>query len=121
MKTKKVIAIILIILLAISFNTISFADKINPDDFKPGEPTIVDAGKSIDLAEKIIGGIQIIGTILSIAILMFIGIKYMMGSIEEKAEYKKSMIPYMIGAILLFGTSWIVNFIYNVTTKSLNG
>jgi len=43
---------------------------------------------------------------------MVLGIKYMMGSAEEKAEYKKTMIPYIIGAILLFAATTIANAIY---------
>lgn len=34
---------------------------------------------------------------------MILGIKYMLGSTEQKATYKKSMLPYLVGAVLLFG------------------
>ena len=37
----------------------------------------------------------------------------MMGSAEEKAEYKKTMIPYVVGAILLFAATTIANAVYN--------
>ena len=30
-----------------------------------------------------------------------IGLKFMFGSIEEKAEYKKSLFPYVVGCVLL--------------------
>ena len=32
----------------------------------------------------------------------------MLGSVEEKAEYKKDLLPYFIGSILLFGICTIV-------------
>ena len=54
------------------------------------------------------GGIQTIGEKI-----MVLGIKYMMGSAEEKAEYKKTMIPYLVGAILIFAATTIANVIYN--------
>ena len=38
---------------------------------------------------------------VSVITLVVLGIKYMVGSIEERAEYKKSMIPYLIGAFLI--------------------
>ena len=38
-------------------------------------------------------------------ILIVLGIKYMMGSTAEKAEYKKTLMPYFIGALLIFGAS----------------
>ena len=43
-----------------------------------------------------------------------LGVKYMMGSAEERAEYKKSMLPYLIGAILLFGASAIANMVVSL-------
>ena len=38
----------------------------------------------------------------------------MMGSAEEKAEYKKTMIPYLVGALLIFAATTIVNVVYNM-------
>ena len=40
-------------------------------------------------AESILGVIQTVGTIISVIVLMIIGIKYMLGSVEERSEYKK--------------------------------
>lgn len=36
---------------------------------------------------------------------MIIGIKYMTGSLEEKANYKKTMVPYLVGCVILFRSS----------------
>ena len=47
---------------------------------------------------------------------MFLGIKYMMGSASEKAEYKKTMIPYVVGVVLLFSAAIIVQIIQSTTT-----
>ena len=66
-----------------------------------------------NLGKSIVGIIQVVGIIGAIVILMVVGVKYMMGSAEEKAEYKKVMIPYVIGAILLFAASQIVTVVYN--------
>lgn len=49
-----------------------------------------------------------IGMILAVLMCAIIGVKYMLGSLEEKAEYKKDMIPYLVGACLLFGITVIV-------------
>ena len=37
----------------------------------------------------------------------------MLGSVEQKAEYKKTMLPYVIGAALIFGASTISYIIMN--------
>lgn len=41
----------------------------------------------------------------------------MVGSIEEKAEYKKSMIPYIIGVVLLFSVSGVLKFINGIAVE----
>ena len=43
----------------------------------------------------------------------------MMGSASEKAEYKKTMIPYIVGAVLIFAASNLASMIYN-WAKSVN-
>ena len=40
--------------------------------------------------------------------------------LEEKAENKKTMIPYLVGAILIFASTTIVNVVYNIA-NSFNG
>ena len=60
----------------------------------------------------ILGIIQVIGSIVSVAILAVLGIKYMVGSVEEKAEYKKELPTYVIGAVLLFGIVNIMGALY---------
>ena len=90
------------------------SDVINPDDYKPVD-LLEDQG-TLNMANKIIGAFQAIGNIVSVLALVIIGVKYM---IEEKAEYKKTMINYIIGAILVFAISNISAAIYNFT-KNLN-
>lgn len=86
-------------------------------------PDILETFKEISEPEEIgnlvLGAIQNIGTFTAVGILMILGIKYMLGSTEEKASYKKSMLPYFIGAILLFGAVNITAYI--VETFALDG
>ena len=44
----------------------------------------------------------------------------MMGSAQEKAEYKKTMIPYLVGALLIFGASAITMVVVNVASGLTN-
>lgn len=71
-----------------------------------GTATIKTAGN------KIIQIVSTVGSILSVIVIIVLGIKYMMGSVEEKAEYKKTMLPYLIGATFIFAASNIANIIY---------
>ena len=38
----------------------------------------------------------------------------MMGSASEKAEYKKTMIPYLVGAVIIFGAGAIAQVVVNL-------
>lgn len=66
--------------------------------------------------DVILGVFQIVGSLLSVICLIILGIKYMMGSVEEKAEYKKTLLPYVLGAVMVLGISNVINLIYKVTT-----
>lgn len=114
MKLKKVITIIAILFLLL--NTICFAN-INTIDFKPGELEESDYERAFEMAGKIVNTVTVIGIVVAIAGIMVIGIKYMIGSVEEKAEYKKTMIPYIIGCIFVFTISSIVSVIYSIVSQ----
>ena len=68
------------------------------------------------IANSIVGIIRTVGTFISVGALMIIGIKYMMGSAEEKASYKKTMIPYTIGCFVLFGASYLAPSIQSMVS-----
>ena len=115
---KKIIATIILIILTLFISTASFAipTTIDPDDYAT-EPSIDTSGEAMELAGRIVGLINIVGTIVLVATVMILGIKYMVGSVEEKADYKKTMIPVLIGAILLFCTTTLINVIYNIMSQ----
>lgn len=71
------------------------------------------AGTVKNTGNAIIGVMAIIGSAVSLIVLMILGIKYMLGSLEERAEYKKTMLAYVIGAIFVFASSTIAGFVYN--------
>jgi len=55
-----------------------------------------------------------LGMILSVLISAILGVKYMLASVEEKAEIKSDMIPYLIGACLVFGVCIFVKILQSV-------
>ena len=64
-----------------------------------------------------ITALSTIGSVVSVIVLVVLGIKYMMGSVEEKAEYKKTMMPYLIGAAFVFAASAIASIVYNLAIQ----
>lgn len=87
----------------------------DPNSWDPGDPGSSDKVKKI--GNTIVGAINAVGIIVSVGALMLLGIRYMLGSAEEKASYKETMIPYIIGAVLVFSTTTIVNVIYQFATS----
>lgn len=56
--------------------------------------------------------IRIVGTAIAILALTYIGMRYMMASAEQKAEFKKSAYIYIVGAIMVFAASNILGIVY---------
>lgn len=79
-----------------------------------------DARKVEDMLSTVLTVISNVGTILSVLMLAIIGIKYMLGSVEEKAEYKKDLVPYLVGTVLLFGICAIIKILQSVG-QAING
>ncbi len=73
-----------------------------------------DTNQITSMGGRIVVIMQTVGIVVAVVILLILGIKYMMGSAEEKADYKKSMIPYLVGAILIFAATTIVNVVYQI-------
>lgn len=108
-KIVKILPVMVAIVMVLSvFSTVFAANVTNPSDI-----TVEGTPEFNTIGGKIIGMVQSIGSIISILVLVILGIKYMMGSAEEKAEYKKTMIPYIVGAILVFAASNIAGMFFN--------
>jgi len=114
-KLLKVFRIMIILILVI----LSFAlyNKVNayviidnPDQYN-AQPS---SSKLSDAAGGIVGAIQTVGVVVSVLTLSIVGIKYMLTSPGEKAEYKSAMIPYIVGAVLTFAGATLVNIIYTL-------
>lgn len=116
-KSIKIVSILMIAMMLIMVSTSVFA--VNPGDaIGQVEGQITYGGNSDFSAKvgKIIGFLQWAGAIAGVLIITIFGIKYMMGSLEEKAEYKKSMMPYLIGALLIFAASTIATAVKGLFT-----
>lgn len=69
-----------------------------------------------NMSGKIIGVIYTVAIAVSIGMMLIIGIKYMTSSADQKASLKSRAIPYLIGAVLVFGTANILKFISKMST-----
>lgn len=95
--------------------TVASASSINPNDYEPSDLT--ESYTTIGMLNNVIGVFQAVGSIVSVLALVLLGIKFALGSAEEKAEYKQWMIYYVIGAILVFAISNISAVIYDAVNS----
>ena len=84
----------------------------DPDAYKPGE--LETSATLLKLGGIITGALKIIGIIAAVVTLVILGIKYMTGTIAEKAEYKKTMIPYIVGAVFLCIGGVLIELIFKL-------
>ena len=90
----------------------------NPDFYTEFEDLESEEVEKVEeTAGQVLSVITNIGAIVSFLVPAILGIKYMIGSVEDKAEYKKDIIPYLVGAVLLFGICTVVKMLQILGNK----
>lgn len=110
---KILTTVLMVVVILATLGNVVLGAQSTIDALKnPG--TVQGVDKVQNLGKQIVGILQVVGIVVAVVVLLVLGIKYMMGSTEEKAEYKKVMVPYLIGALLIFAATTIVNVVYNM-------
>lgn len=113
MKNKKVIRILLFFLI-IMIMIINISNAMSIGTLKGNTNDTADLQT---MGDKVVRIVSTIGSISSVIVIIVLGIKYMLGSVEEKAEYKKTLVPFLIGAVFIFSASTIAGLIYEFAIK----
>jgi len=116
---KKYIVIILsvVLLTLILSASILEVQAVGLDKLGDSSSYIQESGdnrKAIDIGNVVVGVIRTVGEAIAVVMLSIIGLRYVMGSVEEKAEYKQTMWPYILGAVLIFAGAALTNIIYEI-------
>lgn len=112
--TKNLIKILTILLIIVTL--ISVASPVVFALDSPNElvvQNVDDAGLG-EKAGRVMGMIRNFAIIASVIVLMVLGVKYIIGSVEEKAEYKKSFFPLIIGIVIVVSATTIASFIFSI-------
>lgn len=120
-KTSKILISVLmitILMIAIIAPICNAATDYNPSGYT-GKSSQVTVSKMDSFGQSIVKIVTTAGSIISVIVLVVLGIKYMMGSAEEKAEYKKTLLPYIIGAVFVFAASTIASIIFNFASSTI--
>ncbi len=104
-------------------------DEERFEDFRPPQGTVEGADAFIDAADgsplkdnslkdasdTLASTLMIFGVVASMVVITALGIKFMTGSVEEKAKVKETLIPFTIGCIIIFGGYTIWNIVLQIT------
>ena len=126
---KKIITLIILILgclMIIPYATSNAAndgatidstiDSAN-DFIKSGKGGNINEQKLKDASNFLYNLLLGIGIIIAVIVGSILGIKYMVGSAAEKAEYKETLLIYLIGCIVIFGAFGIWKIVVNILSK----
>lgn len=119
---KNSVIILITILLAFVFVQPSFADETKAKGSNVADivnNVSKDNGIALDsninsVSATVINWIWAISIIISIIVLMVIGIQYIIGGTQAKADYKKSLIPVVVGIVLIVFATTIVKFLFGM-------
>lgn len=109
----RVMPIVLVALLIVG-NTVFAADVNNiwnAGNTGNGIPKIDNA------VSKVWATVLTVLQIAAVGAIVFAGVKYMFAAADQKAEIKNGMIGLVVGAILVFAASTVVQFIINASNE----
>lgn len=112
---KKLISIILTIVMCIIPMSICFAGYGKVEVPSNGGDSLGNIGGTVN---TVLGVIQTIGYIVAVAMVMWVGIKYLMSGAGERAKVKDTMIPIVIGAIIIMAAVTITSFAFKAFTPN---
>ncbi len=105
---KKIFLILVLIILLISTINIVQASSIfqGADNFistGEGKNPIDNLDNLDNASEKIYNILLILGTVIAVIVGSILGIQFITGSVEQKGKVKESLIPFVIGCVVIFG------------------
>ena len=109
LKIFNLIFAISLILCICGTSTVLAFQEVNPGTFQPSYTEVPDEMQT--QVGKTLAIIGTVGIVWSVLYLVIMGIKMMLGSTEEKAEYKQFLLRYIIGFILLSATSTVLTLV----------
>ncbi len=124
MKNKKIfisiITLFLILALSINIYAITLDDaKKQMNDANKLDSTQDKSTGVMAVINDVIGLLQLAGTGISVITITLLGAKYMLSSVEQKAEIKNRAMPVVIGCVILFGAVNLVAIVANFTNAVL--
>lgn len=116
-KILKLIAIISVFIIVSVFPVKVFSSWVDDaDNFlkSAGNSITVDKDQLTSASDEIYNTLTSIGMIVAVIVGMILGITYMITGAVDKAKVKESIMPYLLGCIVIFGAFGIWKLVINV-------
>lgn len=111
----KILSIALMVaMVAMCLGNVALADV----DYKPDGSTSTTATKFQTILNIFLGLAQVIGIAIAVIMLIVLAIKYISAAPGDKAEIKKHAVIYIVGAVVLFAASGIIQIIKTFATDT---
>lgn len=120
MKLISIVAVIMIVTFMListvyevkASNSGSIIDGVNQ---AAGTADLGTTGDTLkDKAGTILAYIRNIAAIAGVIIISILGVKYIVGSVEQKAEYKKNFMPLIVGILIVVLATQIAKMLFSV-------
>ena len=112
-KSIKIMSTLLItVMLIATISTVCFAGTVGNVNIPNGNAA--DTNKIAGKAANLVATLRNVAAIAAVVIVAILGIKYMLGSVEEKAEYKKSFVPLIVGVVVVTMALQIASMIFGM-------
>lgn len=120
MKLISIVAVIMIVTFMListvyevkASNPVSIIDGVNQ---AAGTTDLGTTGDTLKTkAGTILAYIRNIAAIAGVIIISILGVKYIVGSVEQKAEYKKNFMPLIVGILIVVLAAQIAKMLFSV-------
>ncbi len=121
---RKVMKILSVLMVALMFvftisNFVLAEDYMNPAQFENKQDSSGAATTAQNIIGSIISIVQVVGMGVAIIMLIVLAIKYISAAPSEKAEIKKGVTIYVVGAVILFASTGILGIVKNFATNTV--
>ena len=110
---KRIMSLLLAVMMCLTPMSVALAgENAWKDTFKPSNQG--DIGGMTTTVNKVLGAIQTIGYVVAIVMVMYVGIKYLTAGASKKAEVKETLVPILVGAVLIVAATTIVSWLFTI-------
>ena len=116
----KKLCVNILIIIAIIFCNILPAYGVDVGPIINSDKNTAINDQLVEIRSNALGVAQVIGMVVAMGMLIFVAIKYLTSSPNDRADVKQYAIPFVIGAVCIFAAIGIVQLISIIANEMAN-